>query len=375
MTERILTTFMELATIESESFHEAEVAEYVMKAARDCGFDPYMDKAGDALGGNAGNIYIKLPALQIEAPPLLFCAHMDTVTPAKGVEPAVKGERVVSAGKTILGADCKVGVAAIIELMRMSAQGEIEHGPLELVLTIAEEKQLQGVRHLERKQIESRYAFVLDAEGSVGKIVNASPTQDNLQFIFKGKSAHSGVEPEKGVNAIFGASWAISLMQLGRIDAETTANIGVINGGRAINIVPDTVIVEGEVRSLDIEKLERQRKSMVRAALEAEASVGVGVEVKVERAYEGFCIDPRDQLVQLGIEGGRAMGLKMQVQSSGGGSDANFLNTIGIKSLVLSIGAREPHTVNESVKIKDLNKLVRLCAEIANSAGRMRITP
>ena len=244
---------------------------------------------------------------------------------------------------------------------------------MELVLTVAEEKQLQGVRPLERKRIESRYAFVLDAEGPVGKIVNASPTQDNLLFVFKGKSAH-GVEPEKGINAIFGASWAISLMHLGRIDAETTANIGVISGGRAVNIVPDMVTVEGEVRSLDMGKLEKQRKSMVKAALEAEAAVGVGVEVKVERAYEGFQIDSQDALVQLGIEGGKAMGLKMEVQSSGGGSDANFLNTIGIKSVVLSIGAREPHTINESVKVKDLSKLARLCAEIANSAGRMRIS-
>ncbi|OFW60141.1 MAG: hypothetical protein A2V52_00880 [Actinobacteria bacterium RBG_19FT_COMBO_54_7] len=374
MTDRILDTFMELAAIESVSLEESGVAGYVMDAARACGFEPYMDKAGDVLGGNAGNIYIKIPALQIEAPPIMFCAHMDTVTPVKGVEPVIKGERVVSAAKTILGADCKAGVAAIIELMKMSSQGEIEHGPLELVLTVAEEKQLQGVRHLERKRIESRYAFVLDAEGPVGKIVNASPTQDNLLFVFKGKSAHSGVEPEKGINAIFGASWAISLMHLGRIDAETTANIGVISGGRAVNIVPDMVTVEGEVRSLDMGKLEKQRKSMVKAALEAEAAVGVGVEVKVERAYEGFQIDSQDALVQLGIEGGKAMGLKMEVQSSGGGSDANFLNTIGIKSVVLSIGAREPHTINESVKVKDLSKLARLCAEIANSAGRMRIS-
>lgn len=374
MSDRILDTFMELAAIESESLHEAGVARYVMDAAREGGFEPYMDKAGEALGGDAGNVYIKIPAFQIEAPPLMFCAHMDTVTPAEGVEPLVKGERVVSAGRTVLGADCKAGIAAIIELMRLSAEGEIEHGPLDIVLTIAEEQQLQGARHLERKRLEAKYAFILDGEGPVGRIVNSSPTQDNLQFIFKGKAAHSGVEPEKGVNAIFGASWAVSLMQLGRIDAETTANIGVISGGRAINIVPDTVIVEGEVRSRDSKKLESQRKAMVKAALEAEAAVGVGVEIKVERAYEGFLVDPKDPLVQLAVEGGKSMGLRMEIQPSGGGSDANLLNAIGIKSLVLSIGAREPHTMHESVKIKDLHRLSRLCAEIANVAGRMRKT-
>jgi tripeptide aminopeptidase len=371
--DRILDTFLDLARIESVSLRERGVAEYIMRAARENGFDAYMDKAGEALGGNAGNVYVKIPGFQIEAPPLMFCSHMDVVTPVEGVEPVVKGERVVSASKTILGADCKAGITAMIELMRMSAQGEVEHGPLELLFTIAEEQQLQGSRHIERKRIESKNAVVLDGEGAVGKIINASPTQDNLDFIFKGKAAHSGVEPEKGVNAILGASWAISLMHLGRIDSDTTANIGVINGGRAVNIVPEMVLVKGEVRSLKPDKLEQQRKAMVKAALEAEAAVGVGVEVKVERAYEAFHIDPKDPLVQLAVEGGRAMGLKMEIESSGGGSDANYFNTVGIKSVVLSIGAREPHTVHENVKVKDLHKLARLCGEIANSAGRMRI--
>jgi tripeptide aminopeptidase len=374
MTERILDTFMDLARIESESLNEAGVAEYVMEVARKAGFETYMDKAGEALGGNAGNVYVKMPAFQIEAPPIMFCAHMDTVTPSSGVEPVVKGERVVSAGKTILGADCKAGVAAMVELMRMSARGEIEHGPLELLFTIAEEQQLQGARRVDRKRLESRHALVLDGEGPVGKIINRSPTQDNLEFTFRGQAAHSGVEPEKGVNAIFGAAWAISLMRMGRIDSETTANIGMINGGRAVNIIPDTAVVKGEVRSLDVKKLENQRKSMVKAALEAEAAVGVGVEIKVDRVYEGFSFELKDPLVQLAIEGGKAMGIKMEVHPSGGGSDANFFNTIGIKSIVLSIGAREPHTINESVKVKDLQKLCRLCAEIANLTGRMRMT-
>jgi tripeptide aminopeptidase len=237
---------------------------------------------------------------------------------------------------------------------------------------VAEEKQLLGVRNLEWERIEARHAFVLDGAGGVGQVINSSPTQDNLEFVFNGKAAHAGVEPEKGTNAIYGAAWAISLMHLGRIDSETTANIGVIRGGRAVNIVPDRVVVEGEVRSLDLVKLDEQRKSMVRAALEAEGAVGVGVEVKVERAYDGYLIDPKDPMILLADEAAKAMGMRMEVNSSGGGSDANFLNKEGIKSIVLNMGSREPHTTHEYLEVQDLAKLARFCEEICENAGRLR---
>ncbi|MBN2028472.1 MAG: M20/M25/M40 family metallo-hydrolase [Actinobacteria bacterium] len=372
MGDRILDTFLTLVRIDSETYHEAEVADFVMEAAVESGFKAYMDNAGKAIGGEAGNVYIRMPARGVDAPPLIFCAHMDTVSPGKGIEPVVKGERVLSAGETILGADCKVGVAAIIEFMRLSAEGSIEHGPIEIILTVAEETQLQGVRNLEWDRIEARHAYVLDGAGGVGEVINASPTQDNLEFVFKGNAAHAGVEPEKGTNAIFGASWAISLMHLGRIDSETTANIGVIEGGRAVNIVPDETVVKGEVRSLDVDKLDEQRKSMLRAALEAEAAVGVGVEVKVDRAYDGYLIDRDDPLILLADEAGKAMGMKVEVVRSGGGSDANFMNGYGIKSVVLSIGARQPHTTHEYIDVQELHRLVRFCCEIAANAGRLR---
>jgi tripeptide aminopeptidase len=358
--------------IESETYHEAAVVDYVCEIARSHGFEPYVDNAGKAIGGEAGNVYIRIPAAGVDAPPLIFSAHLDTVSPGKGIEPVVKGDRVISAGDTVLGADCKAGVAVAIEIMRLASEGKLQHGPLELLLTIAEEKQLQGARNLEQGRLEARHAFVLDGAGAVGDVINASPTQDNLELVFKGKSAHAGVEPEKGINAIYGAAWAISLMHLGRIDSETTANIGMIEGGLAVNIVPDRVVVQGEVRSLDMKKLEEQRKSMMKAAMEAEVSVGVGVEVRVERAYDGFHLDLADPIVLLANEAGKAMGVKLETKRSGGGSDANILNAQGIKSVVLSIGAREPHTTHEYLEIQELRKLVRFCSEITASAGRLR---
>lgn len=370
--DRVLEDFLRLVRIDSETYHEGEVAAYICREAERIGLHPYVDGAGAAIGGEAGNVYVTVPADGLDAPPLLFCSHLDTVSPGRGVKPRLAGGRVTSDGTTILGADCKAGVAVMLELMRLAQEGAFRHGPLEMLFTVAEEKQLQGVRNLERERLEARHAFVLDGSGNVGEIVNASPTQDNLEFVFTGRAAHAGVEPEKGINAIYGACWAVSLMRVGRIDSETTANVGIIQGGRAINIVPERAVVQGEVRSLDAAKLDEQRKAMIRAALEAETAVGVGVEVKVERAYEGFRIDPRDPLVLLAVEGGKAMGMRMEIRSSGGGSDANFLNTMGIKAVVLSMGAHKPHTPQEHIEVRDLGKLVRLCREIAEAAGRLR---
>jgi tripeptide aminopeptidase len=372
MEDRVLDTFIQLVKIDSETYQEAAIVDFVCELARACGLEYYVDNAGKAIGGEAGNVYIKIPAAGVDAPPIIFSAHLDTVSPGKGVDALVRKDRVVSGGDTILGADCKAGLAVAIELMRLSREDGLRHGPLELVFTVAEEKQLLGARNLEWDRLKARHAFVLDGAGGVGEVINESPTQDNLRFVFKGKAAHAGVEPEKGTNAIYGASWAISLMRLGRIDTETTANIGVIAGGRAVNIVPDRVEVEGEVRSLDLKKLENQKKTMMRAAMEAEVSVGVGVEVKVERAYDGFKIDPKDPLVLLAGEAGKAMGMKIDVKHSGGGSDANILNAFGIKSVVLSMGAREPHTTHEYLEVQELHRLVRFCSEIAASAGRLR---
>lgn len=372
MQGRVVDIFLDLARIGSESLREAAVAGYVMETARRLGLEVYMDGAGETLGGEAGNVYVRMPARGIDAPPLIFCAHMDTVAPGAGVEPRVEDGRVMSSGDAILGADCKAGVAAMVELMNLSSEGKLKHGPLEFILTVVEEKGLKGVRELEWERIQARNAVVLDGAGRVGGVVNASPTQDNLKLVFTGRAAHAGVEPEKGVNAIYGASWAISRMRLGRIDGETTANIGTIEGGHAVNIVPDRVEVHGEVRSLDIAKMQDQKQSMIKAALEAESAAGVEVEVEEERAYDGYLVDPGDPLVVLAVEAGRVLGMEMRVGPSGGGSDANFLNSAGIKSVVLSIGAREPHTLREYIEVDDLHKLVKLCSEMVRSAGRLR---
>jgi len=213
---------------------------------------------------------------------------------------------------------------------------------------------------------------VVDGAGRVGTVITASPTQDNLMMTFRGRSAHAGVEPEKGINAIYGAAWAISLIRWGRIDSDTTANVGIIWGGKAVNIVPDEVVALGEVRSLVPDKLEAHKKAIRKAAVETENSTGVGVRVEFERAYEGFSIPPEDPLVQVVVEGGKAMGMKVLTASSGGGSDANFLNALGIRAVVLSMGVMESHSPREYVEVEELERLSRWLREIVQAARGLR---
>ena len=370
--EALLEYFLRLTAVDSESLHEGELARMLMREMKDLGLEPYMDGAGERIGGEAGNLYVSLPASGLDAPPLLLCAHLDTVSPGRGVKAKVKGDRVVSEGDTVLGADCKVGITVLMDLLRGAVRGEFPHGPLEFLFTVAEERGLQGVRHLERERIAARHALVVDGAGKVGTVITASPAQDNLRMTFRGRSAHAGVEPEKGINAIYGAAWAISLIRWGRIDSDTTANVGIIWGGKAVNIVPDEVVALGEVRSLVPDKLEAHKKAIRKAAVETENSTGVGVRVEFERAYEGFSISPEDPLVQVVVEGGKAMGMKVLTASSGGGSDANFLNALGIRAVVLSMGVMESHSPREYVEVEELERLSRWLREIVQAARGLR---
>jgi tripeptide aminopeptidase len=243
--ERLVELFLELVSIDSESLKEGNVARFIATLVEGWGLEAGWDDAGRAVGSDANNLYIKVPS-RLKAPPLLLSAHMDTVSPGNGIMPVVGKRTINSSGHTILGADNKAGVAIILDLLRDVVDGKLEAGPLEVLFSIAEEKGILGIKYAQMRRLKARHALVLDGTGETGVIVNSAPTQDNLDFVFHGRRAHAGVEPEKGVNAITGASRAIARMRLGRIDAETTANIGIIEGGIAVNIVPDEVRVKGK---------------------------------------------------------------------------------------------------------------------------------
>lgn len=353
--ERMLKNFLELVQIDSETKNERAVADYVTIKLKEMGFEVAEDQAGESIGGNAGNI-IGYKAGTIPGKTVLFCAHMDTVTPGCGVEPIIEGDVIRSKGDTILGGDDKGGIAAILEASQALLEEGVDHGPVQIVFTIAEEGGLFGAKNIDRSLLHEPIdaAFFLDSDDLPNKIVIEAPIQVNFEVIFHGKAAHAGCEPEKGISAIQMAAEAISQMKLGRLDEETTANIGIIQGGRATNIITDRVVIEGECRSLSREKLQIQQKHMMDCCEEAAKKFGGQAEVIIKENYDGILLAPDSPTVQLASAAARAMGLEPELIKIGGGSDANIFNGYGIPATVLGVGMANVHSTEEYIKISDM---------------------
>ena len=261
--ERLKETFIHLVRLASPSKQEGLVASYVKEYLNELGIEWVEDKAADALGATCGNI---IGWLDGEGEiPLMLNAHLDTVQkPAEEVVVREENGILKSDGTTILGADDKSGVAIILEVLRVIKENNLPHPPLQPVFTICEEIGLLGAKHLDYSLLKAKWGLVLDG-GNPAEIIHRAPTANRLQFVVIGKAAHAGVHPEEGINAIWLAAKAISSLQLGRIDEETTCNLGLIEGGTATNIVPDKVVIKGEVRSHKQEKLKAQTEKIINA--------------------------------------------------------------------------------------------------------------
>lgn len=367
--DRFLADFLELVRIPSPSGKEREVAKAVKAKLEALGLIVEEDEAMKAFGGEQGNLIVKVPGNVDSAEPLFFNAHLDTVVPCENVNPIVEGDKVRSDGTTILGADNKAGVCVLLEFLRVLKEDGIKHGPIEIVFTVAEEVGLLGAKHLDYSRISAKVGFVLDSGPPVNKVIVQAPSQKNLRAIVKGKAAHAGVSPEKGINAIQLAARAIAGMRLGRIDHETTANIGVIKGGLATNIVPEEVEIWGEARSHDPRKLDEQIAHMV-ALLENEAKKGGGnAEIEVTEVYRSFKVTEDDQPAKLIKAALAKMGLEPQWEITGGGSDANIFNAHGIKCVIICCGEESPHSPeNERLDIPSALQSVELLINIVTSA-------
>jgi len=340
---RLVNTFLDLVKIDSPTGHEAQVAEMLMRRLRDLGLRVRQDGAGNVIATLDGN-----------GEPVLLSAHMDTVEPGRGIQPHVEDGVIRSDGTTVLGGDDKSGIAVILEvLQRLKESGE-QHVPLEIVLTVSEEAGLVGAKNLDASSLHSKKGLVLDAGGPIGTIVRQAPVQDSIYIVVHGKASHAGAEPEKGINAIVVASEAIANMPLGRIEEETTANIGKIAGGLATNIVPDRVEMWGEARSLNSAKLAAQTERMTQAVESAAARHKARAELKVTRAYETYRLADSHPWIQHLVATCEAMGLDPVLQSSGGGSDANIFNAKGIQAVPVSTGMAKVHTTEEYIAIADM---------------------
>ena len=363
--DRIVREFMDLVRIDSPSGEEAAIAADLEGRLRGLG----LEVRNDGRGPSTGNLIARWPATG-PGSPILLTAHMDTVEPGRGVQPRLVDGFVESDGRTtILGADCKAGLVAILEGLRVLGDASRPHPLLEVVITWGEEIGHRGARELDFDQFDSRLGFCLDALCPVGTIVNHAPGYDRLRAVFSGRGAHAGVEPERGISALVAAAHAIVGMRLGRIDQETTANLGLIQGGTARNAIPSQVVIEGEARSRDAVRLAAQVEHL-REQLETGArAVGASVEVTVEHDYLPYRVDPDAPVARMAAAAARRAGLEPTFQSTGGGSDANNFNAAGLPMVVLGIGSSGAHTVNERVATSELEALARYVIALVEEAS------
>ncbi|MET1031775.1 M20/M25/M40 family metallo-hydrolase [Domibacillus tundrae] len=362
--ERLLNEFLELVQIDSETKHEQTIAKSLTEKFTALGASVYEDDAAVKTGHGAGNLICTLPGNKLGVDPIYFTSHMDTVVPANGVKPVVEDGIVKTDGTTILGADDKAGLAAMFEMIRQLRERNIQHGDIQFIITVGEESGLVGAKALDPSLIKAKYGFALDSDGDVGNIIIAAPTQAKVTAHVYGKTAHAGVAPEKGVSAITMAAKSISRMPLGRIDEETTANIGRFEGGKATNIVCDYVQIIAEARSLDPAKMDEQTDKMKAAFEEVAAQMGGRADVEIDVMYPGFKFGADDHVVKVAQKAAAKIGRPSELLTSGGGSDANVIAGFGIPTVNLAVGYEDIHTVNEKMPVKELVKLAEMATAI-----------
>jgi tripeptide aminopeptidase len=301
---------------------------------------------------------------------------MDTVEPGGQVEPVLRDGVFYSAGDTVLGADDKAGIAELIEALEVVCEQGIAHGPIEVVVAIAEEIGLIGAKHLDYGRLKSRRGFALDTKG-VDQMVLRAPGANRLKVEITGLAAHAGLAPELGISAIQTAALALGRMQLGRLDHETTANIGRIEGGVASNIVPQKVLLEGEARSHDPQKLQAQTEHMLACFEEAADNMACEIDgkwmrpviiVEVKADFPSMAVAEDAPVVKLAKSAAAAVGHDLSVRLGGGGSDANIFNGHGIEMIILATGMEGVHTHDESVAVADMVHVTELLIEIIRQA-------
>ncbi len=366
--KRLLGNFLELVTIKAPSFQEKPVAEVLHDMLSKMGLSVHVDETSGKTGSNTGNVIAKLEPARGFTGWVAFSAHMDTVAVEREVSPQVKEGVVCSDGQTILGADDRAGIAAILEALEVVIEKALPHPGLELIFTVAEEQGLLGSKALATEGLKAQKAFVLDSSMEPGHIIVAAPTQYKLFWTVHGKAAHAGVAPEEGISAIMAASAGIVDVPEGRIDAETTANIGVIKGGKATNIVCDRVDIQAEARSLEDAKVERQVEAMSQAMRKGVEEKGGRLEERRELSYPGYRMSEDDPVVFKAIEAVRRCGLKPQLVSAGGGSDANILNSKGISAVNLALGMEKVHTPEERIAVPALVKAAEIVLMLMSNA-------
>jgi tripeptide aminopeptidase len=352
--KQILNTFLELVKIDSPSGQEESVAGYITGYLKKIKVNAWRDKYG--------NVMAKIPGT---GPALLLNAHMDTVEPGRNIKPRINGDIVRSGGDTILAADDKAGIAGILEAASYLVKNKFKHAPLELVFTCDEETGLTGAGNLDYKRLAAKKGLVVDGNGPLGQIIVGAPFIYGIDIKIIGRAAHSGVEPEKGINALQIAARAINELKLGRISRITTNNIGLIQGGSAVNAVPETVILKAEARSHILAEAQLQVDLINKAFKKHVRRFGAKLAFKSKLLCYGYSYPLNDKFIKEIAAVNKKLGIKTVYKNSGGASDGNVFTGKKLKTICISYGGANNHTVRETIRASEILKLTEFIIHFA----------
>ena len=368
--KRVLDTFFELVSIPCSTLDERAMGDLLTARLRSLGAaEIHEDGAGKALGGNCGNIVANFKGTVTGSPTVMLTAHMDCVEPCANIKPIRKDGVIRSDGTTILGADDKAGVAAILETLCLLKENSIPHGDLQIVFTVAEEGGVNGSRCMDQSLLHADFGYTLDTHGHAGTAAFKAPGKNQIEVRICGKAAHAGIDPDAGRSAITAAGRVLTAVPQGRIDEETTCNVGKIAGGTATNVVAEFCTLNFETRSRDKAKLDALTQRMVDGVNAALDGTGCTAEIDIKKDYDPYELPKDARPLQYLRRAAEKLGFPVVLKEEGGGSDANHFNAYGVPTAVLGVGMTDCHTKEESILEQDLYDAAELTLAIVREAA------
>ncbi len=376
--ERLAATFTELCEISSPSRKEGAIAAYLKKTFAGLGADSIIEDGSAAkTGSESGNLIVRFNGNLPEQEGFFLSCHMDTVEPAKGVEVLRTGDIFTSEGDTVLGGDDKSGIASILELLALLKENNTPHPMIEIVVTTCEEVGLLGAKYLDYKLLQTKYGYALDSSG-IDHIIVGAPAANKLSVEITGQAAHAGLCPEAGINALSLTVEALSMLRVGRLDKESTRNFGIIQGGVATNIVPEKIVLNGEVRSHSVEKLDIYTKEILEA-FESTVAKWQGdpacenkrptAKLNIISDYPALSIADDTSVIRRIKKASKTAGKNLQYIVAGGGSDANIFNSYDLPTAIIATGMNKVHTIEEQLDLNDIVSLTELLHALATTPG------
>lgn len=369
---RLVDLFLKLLHINAPALGEGEIVAWTKKYLADAGLEVSEDDAGSKIGGNGNNLIVWLRGDRPNLPKVFLSAHFDTVEPTEGIVVEERDGVFASTSDTILGADDHGGMAPAVEAVLTLKESGLPHGDVCLLLSVAEEIGLQGAAALNIEDLGLDFGFVLDTGPPVGSFVTRTATHDKLEFTIRGKPAHAGKDPENGINAIKVLADAVAPMRIGRLGPEMTANLGIVKGGTAVNVVCPSVTVRGEARSTSVADLDAQVDHMIQCFEAAARAHGATVQIVHDRHYRSYEIPQDSDVVRIGQAASRSLGLEPLLRTTLGGSDANVYNAKGLPCIVMATGMQAIHTHDEHISRSDLILTARLALATLLEASKAR---